>query len=260
MSPSLVAVMAHPDDIEIHIAGTLILLRDRGWDVHFVTVCNGDCGSMEHGRKEIARIRAREAKAAASQLGATYDGLGVGDLRTTYCPEIKGMIVDIIRKYQADAVFTHPRSDYMMDHELTSMMTREACFAASAPNWPSTGKKKFKPTTHIPELYYADRTSQTDSDGRFVEMPIVVDISSVIEAKAALLACHASQRDWLAKQHGEDNYLNTMRDWARMRGKQAKVKYGEGLTQHLGHPFPYTSAVFDSLKGSVKRFAKATKH
>ena len=66
MPPSVVAVMAHPDDIEIHIAGTLMLLRERGCDIHFVTMCRGDVGSVTYGRDETARIRFRESANAAA--------------------------------------------------------------------------------------------------------------------------------------------------------------------------------------------------
>ncbi len=254
MIHSLVAVMAHPDDIEIHVAGTLCLLRDRGWEIHFVTVCNGDCGSMEHPRRKIAQIRKKEAEEAARHFGATYDGLGVGDLRVTYSPAIKTKIVAVLRKYHADAVITHARQDYMADHEITSMLTREACFAAPAPNWPTHGRHK--PPDSIPELYYADPTSQTDANGNVVAMPIVIDVGSVMKEKEALLACHASQRDWLKKQHGEDNYILTMREWGRNRGKQAGFEYGEGLTQHLGHPFPKQSKLLRAL-GKLARVQEA---
>ncbi|MBI1785931.1 PIG-L family deacetylase [Candidatus Sumerlaeota bacterium] len=249
---SLVAVMAHPDDIEIHIAGTLCLLRNReDYRVHFVTVCNGDCGSATRGREEIAEIRAAEAAKAAAIFGATYDGLGVGDLRLMYCPEIKDKIIGVLRKYHADIVITHARADYMADHEITSMLTREACFAAPAPNWACESEPDVKILRAIPELYYADPTSQTDAAGKFVEMPIVIDISSVIRQKEQLLKCHASQRDWLARQHGEDNYINTMREWGKIRGNQKGVELAEGLSQHLGHPFPKHSRLKEDLKEFV---------
>ncbi len=250
MKKSLLAIMAHPDDIEIHVAGTLCLLRNRqDYAIHFVTVCNGDCGSMTHGREEIAAIRRKEAEDAAQTFGATYDGLGIGDLRATYSPEIKDKVIGVLRKWQADIVITHARADYMSDHEMTSLLTREACFAAPAPNWQCEANPEARILSRIPELYYADPTSQTDAMGKFVEMPIVVDVTSVIHQKERLLKCHASQRDWLAKQHGEDNYINTMREWGKLRGKQIGVEFAEGFSQHLGHPFPKRSRLVEDLQG-----------
>jgi hypothetical protein len=68
----------------------------------------------------------------------------------------------------------------------------------------------------------------------------------VIETKSAMLAAHASQRDWLLKQHGMDHYVESMRHWGAERGKEAGVAYAEGFRQHLGHSYPQ-----DNLLGRV---------
>ncbi len=256
MSASVVAIMAHPDDIEIHLGGILCLLKDRGWELHFVTVCQGDVGSATLSPSEIAAVRRSEAQRAAEIAGATYDCLGVGDLRLTFDPGVKGGLVGCLRRYQAGAVLTHAAKDYMADHELTAALAREACFAAPAPNWPNPDRESWPPLPRLPELYHADPTAQIDGEGKFVPMPIVIDISSVIDRKAELLRCHESQREWLRRQHGEDDYLESMRRWARLRGHQIGVAYGEGLRQHFGHPFPPTSTLVDALGGSATRILR----
>jgi LmbE family N-acetylglucosaminyl deacetylase len=65
-----------------------------------------------------------------------------------------------------------------------------------------------------------------------------IDISDVIELKSEMLACHASQREWLRKQHGMDHYLDAMRQWSARRGAEAGISYAEGFRQHLGHAYP----------------------
>lgn len=253
MSESVVAVMAHPDDIEIHIAGTLCHLRAKGFALHLVTVCNGDCGSHKLSREEIAKVRAKEGAEAAELLGATYDCVGVGDLRLTDDTEVKSAIIDLLRKYSATIVITHSPKDYMNDHETTSMLTREACFAAPTPNWPSLQQRQPpRPLAAIPELYYADPTSQCDTEGKFVRMPLIVNVTSTMPQKRTLLACHKSQRDWLRDHHGEDNYIKTMEQWGRRRGQQVGFEFGEGLRQHLGYPFPNTTKLKDALPGLTR--------
>jgi hypothetical protein len=69
----------------------------------------------------------------------------------------------------------------------------------------------------------------------------------VIEEKTALLACHASQRNWLLKHHGVDQYLNAMREWGAARGKEGGVAYAEGFRQHLGHSYPQDNLVGELL-------------
>ena len=75
---------------------------------------------------------------------------------------------------------------------------------------------------------------------------IGVDISKEIDVKAAMLACHASQREWLLKHHGMDQYLQAMRDWGAHRGRAAGVGYAEGFRQHRGHSYPQ-----DNLLGNL---------
>ena len=70
--PRLLAVMAHPDDAEILVGGTLFHLKALGWELGILTMTAGDCGSNTTLREEIARIRYAEAQAAAELPGATY--------------------------------------------------------------------------------------------------------------------------------------------------------------------------------------------
>src|SRR5262249_19669566 len=94
------------------------------------------------------------------------------------------------------------------------------------------------PLEQIPHLYYCDPIEGKDALGRPVEPAFCVDVSGVVEAKAQMLAAHASQRDWLLKHHGMDQYLRAMRAWGAPRGRPAGVAHAEGFRQHLGHSYP----------------------
>ena len=61
-----------------------------------------------------------------------------------------------------------------------------------------------------------------------------------------MLARHASQREWLLKHHGMDQYLQAMRDWGQQRGRRLGVAYAEGFRQHKGHSYPQ-----DNLLGQL---------
>jgi LmbE family N-acetylglucosaminyl deacetylase len=141
-------------------------------------------------------------------------------------------------------VLTHSPADYMLDHEMTSTLVRGAVFGAPAPNFfPDQGL----PTLDaIPHLYYCDPIEGKDALGRPVQPDFRIDISGVIEQKAEMLAAHASQREWLLKHHGMDQYVQSMRDWSAHQGKAAGVAFAEGFRQHLGHSYPQ-----DNLLGRV---------
>ncbi len=255
--PRVLALMAHPDDIEITCAGTLLLLKAAGWDVHVATMTAGDLGSSTLSGPVISRIRRREAAAAAAILGAGYTCLGFKDLTIALAERPKRIVAGLLRQVRPDLLITHPPRDYMGDHEETSRLVREAAFASTMPNWKSlppigtrARRKAPPPCDHVPTLLYADPIDLIDSAGRHVPAQFVVDVTTTIEAKAEALAAHASQREWLRQQHGEDEYLLWMRRVGARRARdfgKPSVTYAEGFVQHLGHGFPKDDVLTPAL-------------
>jgi LmbE family N-acetylglucosaminyl deacetylase len=268
--PTALALMAHPDDIEITCAGTLLLLKAAGWTVHLATMTAGDLGSATLGPAAIARLRVREAAASAALLGGGYTCLGFKDLTIQHGEQAKRLVAGVLRAVRPDLLITHPPRDYMADHEETSRLAREAAFASTMPNWttlpvrrstssPRSRVKAPPPCDHIPALLYADPIDLVDWSGRRVPPQFLVDISAVIEKKAEMLAAHATQREWLRQQHGEDEYLHWMRRLGAARASEfgkRSVTHAEGFVQHLGHGFPKEDVLTPALgKARVKRLA-----
>lgn len=81
---SVLSLGAHPDDAEFFCAGTLALLRKKGWQIHIATMTPGDCGTVQYSREEISRIRRAEAAKAASLLDGTYHCLECDDIFILY--------------------------------------------------------------------------------------------------------------------------------------------------------------------------------
>jgi LmbE family N-acetylglucosaminyl deacetylase len=238
----VLAVMAHPDDIEMTCAGTLVLLRRAGWDVHLATMTAGDLGSATLSRARISRIRKKEAAASAKLLGAGYTCLGFDDLTIVYDETTKRRVSALLRIVRPDLVIVPSPQDYMADHEETPRIVREAAFASTVPNWKAAlGGQRPRPCEKLPAILYADPIDNIDHFGRRVPAQLVVDITGSVDLKEKMLATHDSQRSWLRHQHGEDAYLLWMRrvgaDRARDFGR-ASVEYAEGFRQHLGHGFP----------------------
>jgi LmbE family N-acetylglucosaminyl deacetylase len=246
MDSVVLSVLAHPDDAEFLCAGTLIrLARQHGWRVHIASMTPGDCGSVEHPAERIAEIRRGEGARAAALIGATYHCVEERDLRVFYAEGPLERVTRLLRQVRPRVVLTHSPADYMLDHEMTSTLARAAAFAAAVPNF-LADRAMPPPLPHIPHLYYCDAIEGKDPLGREVEPGFRIDVSAVIEAKADMLAAHASQRDWLMKHHGMDHYVQAMRGWSAHRGKQAGVAFAEGFRQHLGHSYPQ-----DNLLGAV---------
>ncbi len=230
------AFMAHPDDAEIHCGGTLIRLAELGWQIHVATATAGDCGSATLAPEEIARIRRGEAAAAARLIGATYHCLEERDVNVVFDQPTNRKAIDLFRRVAPGLVLTHPRLDYMLDHEQVHLLARSAAFCYAMPN---ASGLPLKPGSAVPHLYYVDPQDGADPyTGRPVEPTTLVDVSSVIDRKAAMLACHASQREWLRAHHGMDEYIDAMKRHDAARGRLAGVSFAEAFVQHRGHAFP----------------------
>jgi LmbE family N-acetylglucosaminyl deacetylase len=246
MAPVLLSVLAHPDDAEFLCAGALIrLIREHGWQAHIATMTAGDCGSSAMSPEDISRVRRAEGARAAAHIGATYHCLEEMDLLVVYSERPLEKVVRLVRQVRPRILLTHSPADYMLDHEMTSSLARAAAFAAPVPNF-LRDRGHPPPLEHIPHLYYCDAIEGKDPLGRRVEPHFRIDISSVIEDKAEMLACHASQREWLLRQHGMDQYVKTMRDWCAKQGAETNVAFAEGYRQHLGHSYPQ-----DNLLGTL---------
>ena len=242
---TVMSLLAHPDDAEILCAGTLAHLAAKGWKCHIATFTAGDCGSAELGRAAISRIRRSEARASADLLQAGYDCLEERDLLLFYAAKPLRLVVSLMRRVRPTLVLAHSPADYMADHEVGSLLARAGCFNAAVPNlFSRVGAPALE---HIPALYYCDPLDGVDPLGRPVAPTGVVDIGTTLDLKEKMLACHASQRDWLARQHGMDQYLVAMRDFAKARGALAGIGAGEGFRQHMGHGYPHENVLGNAL-------------
>jgi LmbE family N-acetylglucosaminyl deacetylase len=232
---TILGLFAHPDDAEFMCAGTMALLHKKGWQIHIATMAPGDCGTVEYSREEISRIRRAEAAKAAKILDGSYHCLECGDIFIMYDRPTLLKAIELVRKVQPAIVITLSPSDYMVDHETASRLAQTACFACGVVNIETAGAEPFEP---VPYLYYMDPVEGKDNFGAEVKAGTIVDITSVMDTKEKMLCCHESQRNWLLKHHGIDDYVITMKKLGEQRGREINSRFAEGFRQHLGHAYP----------------------
>jgi len=255
---TVLAVGAHPDDVEIMCAGTLFALHQLGHAVHVASLTLGDCGSVELSAEEMRRIRHREATNACEVLGATYHHAGFDDLCIFHDDNSNRRVTALLRDVDPWMVFTHSPNDYLSDHEVTSLLVRNACFNASIPNYETkAGAADF--TLKIPYLYYAQPLEGVDIFGKKITPEFYVDISRVMEQKLEMLGCHESQRNWLRAHHGMDEYLESVRRFNSSLGRTSSkvsgrfIAYAEAFRQHRGHAYPQDNVITTFLHENVVR-------
>ncbi len=244
----ILAIHAHPDDVEFQCAGTLVLLREAGCAVTIATMTPGDCGSAEHDADAIAEIRRGEARDSAALIGADYLCLEFRDLAIFNDDESRRRVTEVLRRANPDIILTAPPADYIADHEMTSLLVRDACFGASCPNYATRQWEPAPPLAQIPHLYFVDPLEGHDRDGRPVPVDFHVDVSAVFATKRRMLACHASQRDWLFRQHGIDEYLEIQAKWGANRGAEIGVAQAEAFRQYRGHPYPQANELLRAIR------------
>src|SRR5262249_27262305 len=116
------AVAAHPDDIEFMMAGTLLLLKQAGAEIHMWNLANGHCGPGRLSREKIIRLRWQEAQASAKSEGAFMHAPLFDDIAIFYDKPSLARVAAVIREIQPTIVLTQPPVDYMEDHQNTSRL------------------------------------------------------------------------------------------------------------------------------------------
>ena len=230
--PAVLAVFAHPDDIEFRAAGTLLLLRDRGWDVHYCNLSNGDLGSSTLPRKTTAETRAREAQASCRSMGFHWHPPIASDLCIFYTDTHIRRVAALVRSVQPSIVLTHPPVDYMEDHTETCRIAVTAAFSRGMPNYRTIPARK--PTLQPLTLYHSLPHGLQGPLRQPVRPEFFVDTTSVHARKRAGLAAHASQKEWLDVSQGMESYLISLDQGDAQVGLwSGRFAKAEGWTRHL---------------------------
>ena len=226
------AVAAHPDDIEFMMAGTLLLLKEAGYEIHYMNLASGNCGSVQHNAARTRVIRRRESRRSAEILGAHYHSSLTNDLEIFYDDRTLRRLVAIIRAVKPTILLTHSPQDYMEDHMNTSRLIVTAAFARGMPNYRAQPPRA--PTNQQVAIYHAMPHGLCDPLRRRVIPGAFVNTTSVQFKKKEALAAHQSQKNWLDVSQGLDSYLQTMETMSLAVGKMSgRFQHAEGWRRHL---------------------------
>lgn len=223
---NVLAIGAHPDDLEILTAGTLALYARAGHQVTMCVMTNGELGSDTHTREDTADLRRAEAEASAKIIGAQFHCLEQPDGFLYDTPTVRRRLIEVIRLSNPDILITHAPEDYHPDHRATSQIVLN-CRQLGVCGLIETGAT---PTGTIPAVIYMDTLT-----GVGFHPDISVDITEVVETKRTMLRQHASQNDWLRRLHGVD-YISYLDTQGALRGLQTGVQYAEAF--RIAHAYP----------------------
>ena len=248
MAKTAFAIACHPDDIEFMMAGTLIKLKEAGYEIHYMNIANGSLGTNQYDYETIVKMRRLEAIEACKVIGANFHESLCDDLEVFYCQDTLEKLVPIVREVAPEIILTHGPYDYMEDHVNSGRLAVSAAFCR--------GMTNFKCNPPHPAIdgkvtvYHSMPHSMTDQLKNPVIPEILVDVTSTIEDKKTMLACHRSQKEWLDSSQGMDSYLIDMMNICEYFGKNTdKFKYAEGWILH--NPMGFCGKDDDPLSNAL---------
>ena len=213
----ILAIGAHPDDIELIAGGTLIRAQMLGRSTAILDLAAGEMAS-----RGSPDLRAKEAAKAGKIMGlATRENLGFPDSGILNTPETRAKVALVIRRLQPKVVVTHSLHGRHPDHPMVAQLVRDACFVA--------GLKKIEPST---PAYRPLKVIHALSFREDYQKPtFVVDISDSFEKKLQAIAAYESQFGE-AVQAGEvypngEPLAELIRHHAAHYGSLIRCRYGE---------------------------------
>lgn len=229
MKLDALVVAAHPDDAEIQLGGTLLLMVDAGLSVGIVDVTRGELGT-----RGTRAVRDAETAAADRLLGlAVRRNLELPDGRVAVTVEAREALARVLRELAPDVVFAHHVDDLHPDHAAAGRLAREAWYLSGLARLAELGGG---PPARRPRRLYHFMGHVP------FEPTLVVPIDAVWDRKVELIRCYASQ---LAPADREDrgahllfgaDILARAETRARAWGERIGRRYGEPLL-HAG-PLP----------------------
>ncbi len=225
------AVAAHPDDIEFLMAGTLLLLGECGFALHYLTLSSGNCGSMTLNSARTRAKRKRESKKAAKILGAVHHPSLTDDLEVFYDLKTLRSLAAVLREVSPSILLAPSPQDYMEDHTNTSRLAVSAAFARGMPNFRTSPERRAVPSEVT--IYHAMPHGLRDQLRQRIVPELYVNTSSVQARKREALTAHSSQKEWLDTTQGMDSYVQVMDEMSLALGRSSgKFQHAEGWRRH----------------------------
>jgi len=224
----ILAFGAHPDDVELGCAGTLLVAVAEGKKVGIIDLTKGELGT-----RGTTSQRLKEAQLAAEVMGiGVRENLGLADGFFENNKENQFVIIEIIRKYQPSVILCNAPEDRHPDHGRAAQLVSEAAFLS--------GLVKIQ-TSHNGQVQAAWRPTQVFHyiQSRNLTPNFVIDISAFIDKKMEAIVAHSSQF-YNPNSTEPDTFIsgNAFLEFVKGRAKELGhsigVDYAEGfITQKL---------------------------
>lgn len=214
----ILAVFAHPDDLELMVAGTMLKMKSMGYRTGALDVTRGEMGT-----RGTPEARAKEAEDAADILKLDFrENLELPDGHVLLTDDYRRKIVRAFRKFRPRVILTHQLGDSHPDHHHIAELVRESARLASLTRYDGEGGQERIPAPIVAHAVFS----------RLVVPSFIVDISEFLESKMETIRAHRSQfynpdsREPETRLTGKD-FLRKIESDARHFGGLIDVEAGE---------------------------------
>ena len=199
----VLAFGAHPDDIEFRMAGTLLKMKKRGDEIFMCVVTNGNIGSYQKSKDEIAAMRKKEAQNSADLIGAELIWMDEPDEFLFDNERTRLKFIEVVRHARPDIILAPPPfKDYNQDHDITGYMAFEARVLATV----KLIETKSPVIDHLPPMFYCTPHGLSDK----YNPQYFVDITDTFADKMRMFLCHESQQGSWCKDAFGVNYAEAL--------------------------------------------------
>jgi LmbE family N-acetylglucosaminyl deacetylase len=224
---NILAIGAHPDDLELLCGGTLVRYAQDGHAVTLAVATNGNVGHPTLPREEIAAIRRGEAQASADIIGAELLWLDFDDEWLFNDRPTRETFIDAIRQAKPDVLIAHSPTDYHPDHRVAGQVALDA----RIPSAVRLVETALPAVDRIPHVFLMDCVGGID-----FQPEVYVDVGDVLDVKERMLLCHRSQDEWLRDIYDGMDYVAHMRELTGRRGAEVGCEWAEAFREVRTYP------------------------
>ena len=249
--PKILMIGAHQDDNEFCCGGLAAKYVKLGYEVRFLSMCNGCGGHHIMTPGETTACRAAESEKVANLLGITYDVWDYDDCNLVADLPTRKRLIRYIRQFNPDLIITHRTNDYMPDHRATGQLVQDASYLLTVPHECSDVQAmRFMPVI----MYNEDRFTQPP-----FKADIVIDIDAEIDTKLRIADLNVSQvYEWLPYTHGEEapKDKEARLEWLKGMNITSETTDDEIMSAGRGYAVSFAKVAARFRNELIKRYGK----
>ncbi len=247
----ILMIGAHQDDNEFRCGGLAHKYVKMGYDVRFLSLCNGSRGHHVLTPEQTVKTRAAESAKVAELLGITYHVWDIDDCSIVADLETRRRLIRYIREYQPDLIISHRPNDYHADHRAVGQLVQDASYLLIVPHeCPDVPAIKKMPLI----IYNEDKFKNPDFSG-----DIVIDIDDEIDTKLKIADINVSQvYEWLPYIHGEEVPTGAAErfEWLKGLNITADTTDEEVMSAERGYAVRFAKTAARFRKELIKRYGE----